>query len=125
MNPLIKKELESCKVASIPQFDDNTTLIHIPKGTHLTVTPYQVHKFYIVELASYITNPPPDNTLSINWNRGTIPKSTCYKCEIAQVMGKMVRINGCGYDPVSDTDLDDLWEGWVPQQGLKLIKELT
>ena len=42
MNPLIKKQLENCKVANIPEFDDNTTHITIPKGSVVNVSQYQV-----------------------------------------------------------------------------------
>ena len=124
MNPLIKKQLESCKVANIPYFDDDTLHISIPKGSALNVTHYQVGKFYLVELADYIVNPPDGYTLSSNWNKGTSPKYKYYKCEIVKLVGKMICILGCGYDPVSQLDTNDLWEGWVPQQGIKIVQEL-
>jgi hypothetical protein len=111
-------------VAILPPFDDNTTHIDIRKGTSLNVTPYQVHKCYIVELENYIVNPPPNFTLAQNWNHGSVPKHKFYKCEISQVMGSMVRIMGCGYDPINDIDTNDIWDGWVPQAGIKIIKEL-
>lgn len=124
MNKLIKQQLENCRVANIPPFDDSTTHISISKGTSLNVTPYQVHKCYIVELEHYIINPPPNFTLAQNWNHGSVPKHKFYKCEISQVMGNMVRIMGCGYDPINDIDTNDIWDGWVPQAGIKIIKEL-
>lgn len=124
MNPLIKKQLENCKVANIPEFDDNTTHLIIPKGSVVNVSQYQVGRCYIVELADYVINPPEGNTLSSNWNKGTIPKYKYYKCEIVKIMGKMICILGYGFDPVTMRDTNDLWEGWVPQQGIKLIQEL-
>lgn len=124
MNDLIKQQLQNCKVANVPQFSDNDTQIVIPKGTSLTVSPYQVHKCYVIELENYIINPPQTFTLADNWNNGSVPKRKYYKCEISQVVGKMVKIIGCGYDPDTDTDFSDVWEGWVPQNGIKLIKEL-
>ena len=39
-------------------------------------------------------------------------------------MGRMICILGYGFDPVTMRDTNDLWEGWVPQQGIKLIQEL-
>jgi hypothetical protein len=124
MNELIKQQLKNCKVANIPQFDDNEIKILINKGTTLSVSPYQVHNFYLIELENYIINPPQTFTLAENWNGGRVPKHKHYKCEIAQVMGKMVKIIGCGYNIENDTDYNDVWEGWVPQEGIKLIKEL-
>ena len=125
MNPIIKSQLEKCTVANIPVFDDSTTTLVIPKGSTLHVSPYQVNKCYIVELADYIINPPPDFTLADNWNNGSVPKWKYYKCEISKVMGKMIRITGCGYDYENNMDTNDVWEGWVPQQGIKLIQELN
>ena len=124
MNPLIKKQLKSCKVAVVPQFDDNTTLIKIPKGSISNVSPFEVGKCYLVELADYITNPPPDFTLAVNWNQGSIPSHKYYKCEINKLLGNMVRIQGCGYIPETNTDTLDMWAGWVPQKGLTLLQKL-
>ena len=124
MNPIIKKQLESCRVANIPQFQETDTVIVIPKGSILNITPYQVGKYYLVELADYILNPSEGYTLSSNWNNGTIPKYKYYKCEITKTVGKMVGILGCGVNPVTGQDTNDLWEGWVPQAGIKLLQEL-
>ncbi len=124
MNPLIKKQLENCKVANIPDFDDTTTHLTISKGSVVNVSQYQVGRCYIVELADYVINPPEGSTLSSNWNKGTVPKYKYYKCEIVKIMGKMICILGYGFDPVTMRDTNDLWEGWVPQQGIKLIQEL-
>lgn len=124
MNPLIKQQLEKCKVAVIPTFDDDTTILNIPKGTIVTVSPFEVGRCYLVELADYILNPPPDFTLAINWNQGSIPKHKYYKCEINKLMGNMVKIQGCGYLPDTQEDTFDMWAGWVPQKGIKLLQRL-
>ncbi len=124
MNPIIRAQLEACRVANVPLISEDTTTVFIPKSSEAEVSPYQVNKCYLLALEDYILNPPPDSTLADNWNGGSIPKYKHYKAEISKVVGKMVRICGCGYDPTTDTDTLDIWEGWVPQQGIKLIKEL-
>lgn len=124
MNPIIKRELANCRVAEIPNFEEDTVDLFIPKSTGNRASIYQVHKCYLVELEDYILNPPPDFTLSSNWNKGTIPPSKYMKVEIAQVMGKMIRIVGCGYDIITRTDMNTVWEGWVPQKGMKLLQQL-
>ena len=124
MNPLIKKQLESCKVANIPEFDESTTHVVIPKGSVLNVTQYQVGKCYLVELADYVINPPEGYTLASNWNKGTTPKYKYYKCEIVKIVGKMICILGFGFDTTTQKDTNDLWEGWIPQEGIKLLQEL-
>ena len=124
MNPIIKKQLEGCRVANIPYIDDTTTVVKIPKGSILNVTPYEVGKCYYVELAEYLTNPSEGSTLSTNWNKGTIPKYRYYKCEIVKIVGKMICILGFGIDSTTGQETQDLWEGWVPQAGIKLIQEI-
>lgn len=124
MNPIIRKQLENCRVANVPNFTEETTVLRIPKGSDMTVSPYQVGKYYILELADYIINPPPDFTLASNWNKGSVPTHKYYKCEILQTMGKMVKIIGSGYDIKTNLDANTVWEGWVPQKGIKLIQEL-
>lgn len=114
----------NCRVANVPPFTDDDTTIVINKGSTVNISQYQIHKCYIVELESYILNPPPTFTLADNWNKGSLPKHKYYKCEISDVVGKMVKIVGCGYEPSTNTDLNDVWEGWVPQSGIKLIEEL-
>lgn len=124
MNPLIKKQLLNCKVASIPPFSDSDTTIVIPKGSILNVTHYQVGKCYIIELSDSILTPSDGSTLANNWNRGTVPKYKYYKCEITKIVGNMVCILGYGIDTITKQDTADLWEGWVPQTGIKLLQEL-
>lgn len=121
---MIKQQLANCKIANVPRFTDEDTFILISKGSSLNVSPYQVHNYYVVELANFVLNPPQTMTVAENWNGGRVPKYKYYKCEIAQVIGKMVKIVGCGYDIETDTDYAELWDGWVPQEGIKLIKEL-
>ena len=124
MNPIVKQQLEKCRVANIPPFDDDTKEIVINKGNKFIASEYQVHKCYFVELEDYIINPPPDFTLAVNWNKGTVPPSKYMKVEIAQVMGKMIRIIGTGYDMINHVDMNVIWEGWVPGTSMKLLQKL-
>ena len=125
MNPIAKKQLDACKVADLPYYDEKSTLLVIPKKDSNRVNEFHLHKYFIVELADYIINPPPDYTLSANWNRGSVPRYKYMKVEICQLMGKMIRINGAAFDPNTNTDIPYVWEGWVPSQGLKIVKRLS
>ena len=46
------------------------------------------------------------------------------KCHIEQIMSKMVKINGIGYDYDTDTDRKTSWEGWLPMDSVTIIKEI-
>lgn len=126
LNSIIKEQLGKIKLAQLPEYDENTRTLHIPCGIKdiTKSSTYQLNRCYIVELAEYILNPPPDFSLASNWNHGSIPKSKYYYAEILQIMGKMIKITGCGYDINTRSRTNDVWEGWVPQKGLKLIQEV-
>ena len=124
MNPIIKQQLKNCRIARVPEFDDSAEQIIIRRGSDYNISPYQIGKCYLIELADYIINPPADFNLADNWNQGKIPKYKYYKCEIKQITGKMVKFMGFGYDIVNNQDSNYVWEGWAPQKGIKIIEEL-
>lgn len=123
MNEIIKEQLKLLKVAELPEFDDNTTDITIPKQEAKEYN-INVGKCYLIELENYIINPPETFTLHINWNNNIIPKDKYMKVEIVGIMGKMVKVNGVGYDFVNKLDLNTMWEGWLPRKAITIIKEL-
>lgn len=124
MNPIIKKQLNKCVVAAIPEFDDSTTSITIMKGAVLSISPSQLHQCFLVQLADSILNPSENSYLADNWNNGQIPKYKYYNAEICELKGKMVRISGVAYDTISNRVIPEMWEGWVPQSSIKIMKEL-
>ena len=123
MNEIIKEQLKLLKVAELSEFDDNTTEITIPKQEAKEYN-INIGKCYLIELENYIINPPETFTLHINWNNNIIPKDKYMKVEIVGIMGKMVKVNGVGYDFVNKLDLNTMWEGWLPRKAITIIKEL-
>lgn len=125
MNALIKKQLEMCRVAPIPDYiSDETTDIYIEKVSDANSCSFKLHGCYLIELADYILNPSTEYTLADNWNRGIVPKDRYMKCEVEQLLGKMVKIVGSGFDPDTNTDKNTVWELWVPQKGIKILQNL-
>lgn len=124
MNRIIKQQLSKCRVAKLPQYEDSTVHMSIPKGSALTVTPYQVNNCYLIELAEFIIHPAEDYSLAVNWNGGSIPPCSHFNAQIEQVMGKMIKFVGQGVDSNTNMFLGVTWEGWVPQNGIKLIRKL-
>ena len=124
MNELIKKQLNKCRKAQIPAFDNTTTKIIIPKTVDLDEIELGINECYLIKLEDYILNPPNTFTLHENWNNNIKPTANYYKCEIIQLMGKMVKITGIGYDYNNKTDLDSVWTGWIPRKGFSIIKKL-
>jgi hypothetical protein len=122
MNKIIKNQLLKCKVADIPSFEEDTTYIEIPKGKRFNKSlSFELNKCYIIEIEDYVLNPSPEFTLSTNWNRGTVPPNKYMKVMVSQIMGKMIKVIGNSYDYNNHTDLNFIWEGWLPSAAVKLL----
>ena len=96
MNKFIKEQLLKCKVANIPDFNDNTTHIYITKKVCCKTAEVnnkekmKLNACYLVKLEDYIINPYPGFTLHDNWNKGIIPKYSCMKIFVKNKVGKMI-----------------------------------
>lgn len=121
MNKIIIEQLKKCTVARIPPFDENTTHMEIPQVTAKGDTSCIPGHYYIIELDDYLLK---SCTIHINWNKNIIPLSKHYKCECIQIMGSMVKINGIAFNIELETDLDSTWEGWLPLNNIKILKEI-
>lgn len=126
MNKYAKESLKKVKKAKLPQYNDSTTHMIIPKlNNNLTnSTLVTIGKCYILKLEKYIINPPPNFNLHDNWNKGIPPKHEYVKAEIQQIMGKMIKINSVGYDYTNNKDTNDVWCGWVPNKSIRIVGEL-
>lgn len=124
MNPVIEKQLRKVKIAELPDYDENTTTLLIKKRGSPTNTPFIANHYYLIELEDYIIHPSPTFTLHTNWNKGLVPTEKCYKCLCTKVMGKMVQIQGVGFDYDNRQDLDAEWDGWLPIKSVKILREI-
>ena len=123
MNKFIEQELKKCKIAKVESVSDTEFLIR--KVSEQDSSNITQGGCYVIELAKYITHPSPNFTLASNWNRGIVPKSECLKCTVTQIMGKMIKIDGCGYDIENDKDLNDSYIGlWLPLGGVNVKEKL-
>lgn len=124
MHKLIKEQLERCRVAVLPTWDENTTHLVISKKTQLSVEDLQVDHYYIIELADYILNEPEGFTLSSNWNKGKKPQSKYLKCCVTKRMGKMIYVEAIGYNIEKQEDINDIFNGWLPSGGVTVKEEI-
>jgi len=122
MNKFIEEELNKCKLVDIKFISDTEILIKKKESIDKII---QLNNYYLIELENYILHPNINFTLAENWNKGIIPKSKYLKCMIVQIMGKMIKIDGSGYDIENNNDLTDVYLGlWLPIGGIKIIKQL-
>ena len=123
MNPVIKRELEKVR-AQLPEYDDSTTLIKISRDTTSPSPSLKEGGIYLIELADYVLNEPPNFTLSANWNKGVVPVSKQLSVQVIKLAGKMVQINGDGFDENTRTLKSDKYkEFWLPTASIKILDE--
>lgn len=124
MNPLIKTQLNKIRTVRLPEFDDNTTHLDIPMRTNSDPIVVEQDKCYIIQVEDYILNPPDGFTLHTNWNGNKIPKHKFMKVDVTKIMGKMIKVNSIGYDMFNGTNINDMWEGWLPEKSITVIERL-
>ena len=120
----IKKQIEKCVRCNVPPITDDTTSVFIPKNSIKEKLGFKKDNFYLIEIEDYVINPPPGFSLAQNWNGGTTPPSNYMNICCIQLMGKMVRVDGVGFDINTNSTLDKTWNGWLPTAAVKIIKEI-
>ena len=124
MNKIVEDQLQKVRVADLPSYDEATTHMIIPKKEGHITSDFILNKCYIIQLENYIVKPFEGFTLHDNWNKGIPPKHNFLKVEILQIMGKMIRVNSIGFDWQTKQDINDVWEGWLPRKGIKILEVL-
>ena len=124
MNPIVKAQLEKVKNASLPNYNEETTHLIIPKTTQKVQQGLIENKCYLIQVEEYIVKPFEGFTLHDNWNGGTHPLHRFLKCEVIQKMGKMIKVNSVGFDFKNKLDTNDLWTGWLPEKSIKILEEI-
>jgi len=125
MNRLIIEQLNQCQKAQVPPLNGDETVIYIPKGAAIIPQRVEQGGYYIISLEPYVINPPDGFTLHDNWNNGVAPKQNTMQCVVEMVMGKMIRINGIGFDRAKQSYIDGTeWCGWLPEKSITIIKRL-
>lgn len=124
MNKVIEDQLKKVKVANIPKYDETTTHLIIPKKEGSYEVDFQIGHNYIIQLEDYLIKPFEGFNLHDNWNKGKPPIHTFLKCQVIEIMGKMIKINSIGYDMKTHKDIPDIWEGWLPRKGIKIVEVL-
>jgi len=121
MNKIIKEQIEKCKVADLSQFDSSTNTYHIKKFNQIRV---EVDDCYLIKLDTTLLNKDTSSVLATNWNKGTYPPCIYFKAVVSKVLGKMIYINGLGYNNETKEDLDIMWNGWLPLQDIELLERI-
>lgn len=121
MNPIIKKQLEQVKVADLSNYNPETRTYSIPKYNQTRILEGES---YIVKLDQTLLIPNPGDSFHINWNKGILPLSDTMLIEVSKVNGKVIYVDGVGYDLDSNKTTLDVWSGWLPVEKLTVVKGL-
>lgn len=124
LNKIVEDQLKKVKVADLPPYDECTLHLTIPKKVNGPTSDFVVNNCYLIQLEDYLVHPYEGFTLHDNWNKGIPPKHNFLKVCVLQVMGKMIKLNTVGYDYVNKQDTNDVWEGWLPRKGIKILEVL-
>lgn len=116
------KEME--KLYGIAEKVDDTTFIvrkEVPKNKLW----FEKGHLYIVRIDSSDVSTNLLITTATNWNSGRYMKSNYLKCECVGELGNMIKLNGRGYEPNTDTDTDDVYLNyWIDKSVIEVIKEI-
>lgn len=121
MSRVIEEQLKKVMVADLSDYNSCDLTYHIPKATGVKM---EVNACYVIKLSDALLSRETSQVLSSNWNKGSVPPCACFKADVDRVMGKMIRINGLGYDPDGDKDLDVMWSGWLPLGEIKVLRRI-
>ena len=125
MNKRVFDELSKCKVCNLPYYDENTTSMIIPLYNNDCVSVELVRNhYYIIKVSDMVLNPPENDTIRTNWNKGRMIHSKYLLVTPTKVVGKMMQFDGCGWDMSKNIALDDCYSDmWVSKEGISVVRE--
>lgn len=120
MNEKIKEQLKKCKTP-IPEFDDSTIEITIPRSNIFTYTPskedFSIGNQYLVKVNKSLVIPCDwYYTIHSNWNKGIGPTDELLYIKVLSKAGKMINVAAVGYNNKST------WYGWLPQSNMSILE---
>ena len=116
--------LKKCKHCKLPNLNGDETYIHIDKQIPKKDPEFSVGKCFLICIDDYILNPPEGFTLAKNWNANTNPPCKYMNISVLQIMGKMVKIEGIGFDMNEGKPINATWTGWLPIGNVQIMEEI-
>lgn len=120
MNKTIKEQLQKCRVADIPEFEDSATHIYIKKVDNILTSNMLPNHLYLIKIKQSIKN---NETIAFNWNGGIKPKYDFYKVEKLGIVGNMIKLNGIAFNDGVDIYSEPFY-GYLPLDGFEIIEEV-
>ena len=121
MNKIIKDQLNKCRVAVVPEFEDSATHIFIKRVTNILTSNMLPGHVYLIRIKPSVKN---NDTIAANWNGGIKPQYDYYKVEKLGDVGTMIKLNGIAFDYDTKSDVYTSFYGYLPIDGFEILEEV-
>lgn len=120
MNKILKQQLDKLKVAKVDSYNELTHTYVFKKHESAT---FKLDSVYLLRLDDKLLNPKYNDVLISNWNNGKYPTHTILKAQVSKKLGNMLFL--CGVYCNEDKEpINEFWNGWLPDDQLKIIEEV-
>ena len=124
MDELVKKQLNQCRVASIPQFDDSTTQIFIPKYDDAKVQTQKlvINKCFLCKVDKDVMEQFKDALLQMNDK----PFHSSYlKIVPTSFLSSFVKVDAIECDILTQEDTSVVYLAyWLPVSAITILNEI-
>ena len=118
LNKLIQKELSKIKANLVKQSETEYLVNRIYE------IKMDLNHTYILQLDTGLVYNSKNSFLTINWNKGNIPKDIYIKGTLNQKVGNLVLVTGEGFDITTGLFTGNKWNGWLPFNQIKALGEI-
>ena len=126
MNKFVVEQLQKCRVAKIPNFDDNTEEIIISKS-QVDAESAQIcmNTEYLIQISDDYISSEKYIAITNSWNNGQPLTHRYLKISITNFLDNMAKFDAVAYDYELQKDLNYVYLAyWVPIDCIKVIKKL-
>ena len=122
LNKLIAEQLNMVTVGNVEQTGDHEFIVRRVQDPNNREI--KVGECFLIELENYLLHPSDNFNLHQNWNKNIIPTNKYMQIQVDEIMGKMIKITGIGYDISTHECINKIWNGWLPRKSFKILKEI-
>lgn len=118
---VLEKQLRACEFADLTNYDPETKSYYIKKYSKPL---YDLQACYLVKInADTLLN--RTSVVAVNWNKGQVPICEYMTIFVLQIIGKMINVDGIGYDINTKENLPMLrWSGWLHIDEITQLEKL-
>lgn len=120
MSKIIQQQLKKLTVAKIDSYD---ALKHTYLFKQHQSMIFKVDACYILKLDDLLLNATSNELLVSNWNNGNYPKHKYMRAQVTKKVGNMLYLCGV-YCDENKNNLNEFWNGWLPDEQLEIVEEV-